>query len=135
MASWYAAKECLAAENPDVFFELLAEDIADADAFWESVVAESTKPRSEYISVRTWVRSVAKGAEEPIVEWVLPGHGPCHGLSTAKTRARRWALARRAVHFEEPARDDYGAVRYLPRSRCGGTGRHGRVRGSSVGSA
>ncbi|MEU6128459.1 ferredoxin, partial [Saccharopolyspora sp. NPDC047091] len=82
-----------------------------------------------YDSVRTWARSVAKGAEELTFEWVLPGHGPYHRLPAAEMRARLRALARRAVHFEEPERDDYGAeVR-------AGAGVHGRHRHRQRGGA
>lgn len=61
-ASFYAIKDCIVAENPNAFFELLAEDIAEADAFWEKVVSESTKPRSEFVAARTWVRAYYDGA-------------------------------------------------------------------------
>ncbi|MCA1184879.1 MULTISPECIES: hypothetical protein [unclassified Saccharopolyspora] len=66
----------------------------------------------------------------------LPGHGPHHRLPAVEMRERMRALARRAARFDEPEREDYGAVRY-ERGRPAppaGTGRHGRIRGSSVGS-
>ncbi|MEQ3553503.1 hypothetical protein WIS52_23780 [Pseudonocardia nematodicida] len=65
-----------------------------------------------YDSVKRWARSVEKGADELTFEWVLPGHGPYHRLPAEQMRQRMRALAKRAVHFEEPEADDYGAVRY-----------------------
>lgn len=60
--AFYELKECIAAEDPNAFFHLLSEDIEEADAFWEKVVAESTKPREEWIGARTYVRAYFDGA-------------------------------------------------------------------------
>jgi glyoxylase-like metal-dependent hydrolase (beta-lactamase superfamily II) len=65
-----------------------------------------------YDSVARWARSVEKGADELTFEWVLPGHGPYQHRSAAEMRQRMRALAQRALHFEEPEFEDYGAVRY-----------------------
>lgn len=57
-ADLYSLKHCVVeAEGDDVFFSLLSEDIAEGDAFWEKVVAESTKPRPEWISAKAYVKA------------------------------------------------------------------------------
>lgn len=58
----YNLKECLAAKDENIFFELFAEDIDEADAFWEQVVAESTKPRKEWVSAKAYVKCYFDGA-------------------------------------------------------------------------
>jgi hypothetical protein len=61
-ASLYALKDCLVAQDSEVFWSLLAEDISAADAFWEQVIAESTRPRSEWVAAKAYVRGYFDGA-------------------------------------------------------------------------
>jgi hypothetical protein len=54
--SFYNLKDCLAAKDENIFFELLSEDIEEADIFWEQVIAESTKPRKDWIAAKAYVK-------------------------------------------------------------------------------
>ncbi|KAJ4392093.1 hypothetical protein N0V93_005715 [Gnomoniopsis smithogilvyi] len=56
-AGVYVLKDCMVAEHGSgVFFDLLADDIAEADKFWKQVVEESSTNVTEYIPARTYVR-------------------------------------------------------------------------------
>lgn len=62
LESLYRLKECIATENENAFFTILAEDIEKADAFWEKVIAESTAPRRKWVASRASVRCYFDGA-------------------------------------------------------------------------
>lgn len=54
-AGLYAFKDCIADENPDNFFDLLSDDIAEGNAFWASVIADSTTDRTQWVPARAYV--------------------------------------------------------------------------------
>ncbi|KAL2206183.1 hypothetical protein CC79DRAFT_1322673 [Sarocladium strictum] len=60
--SLYNLKDCLAAKDENIFFDLFAEDIEEADEFWEKVIAESTKPRKDWIAAKAYVKCYYDGA-------------------------------------------------------------------------
>ncbi|PSR81546.1 hypothetical protein BD289DRAFT_35685 [Coniella lustricola] len=51
----YAFKDCIAGENPDNFYGLLADDLTEANTFWASVIANSTTDRTQWVAARTYV--------------------------------------------------------------------------------
>lgn len=80
--------------------------------FWSHSLADLDLPDSVvYDSIKTWAKSVQKGAEELTFEWVLPGHGSFHHLPAHEMRERMRALGKRAEDFPEQE-VDYGKVRY-----------------------
>ena len=62
LESFYNLKDCLAAQDENIFFDLFSEDIDEADAFWKQVIAESTKPRKDWIAARAYVKCYFDGA-------------------------------------------------------------------------
>ncbi|KAI0484168.1 hypothetical protein GGR56DRAFT_668753 [Xylariaceae sp. FL0804] len=53
----YALKNCIDAEDEGAFFTLLESDIERANAFWATVVAESTADRTQWVPARVWVKA------------------------------------------------------------------------------
>lgn len=51
-AALYALKDCIVADDKDNFFNLLAEDIKESNAFWGQVVQESTTDRTQWVPAR-----------------------------------------------------------------------------------
>lgn len=56
-ADLYALKDCIAADNVNNFFTLLADDIEDSNVFWEKVVDESTADVTGWVPARVYVRA------------------------------------------------------------------------------
>ncbi|KAF8213456.1 hypothetical protein K438DRAFT_1750735 [Mycena galopus ATCC 62051] len=69
----YALKDCIAAENQDDFFALLASDIAESNTFWSTVVNESTTNLTQFIPARTYVTGYFGDAlsATTFAEWTL----------------------------------------------------------------
>ncbi|KAH8891995.1 hypothetical protein GQ53DRAFT_746443 [Thozetella sp. PMI_491] len=72
-ASLYALKDCITAVNPAAFFDLLAEDIEEANVFWDKVVTESTQDRTKWVAARTYVRGYFEGSLSALgfASWTL----------------------------------------------------------------
>ncbi|KAJ8130541.1 hypothetical protein O1611_g3091 [Lasiodiplodia mahajangana] len=51
-ADIYALKDCIASDDKDNFFMILAEDIQQSNAFWDQVVQESTNDRTQWVPAR-----------------------------------------------------------------------------------
>jgi hypothetical protein len=51
-ADLYKLKDCIAADNKDNFFTLLAQDIEQSNDFWAKVVEESTADRTQWVPAR-----------------------------------------------------------------------------------
>ncbi len=49
-------KTGIAAENTRNFFDLLGNDIAEANTFWDKVITESTSDRTKWVPARVYVR-------------------------------------------------------------------------------
>ncbi|KAI1170917.1 hypothetical protein F4777DRAFT_567463 [Nemania sp. FL0916] len=60
-ADLYALKDCIAADNKDHFFTLLADDIEESDDFWEKVVQESTTNRTLWVPARVYTKCYFNG--------------------------------------------------------------------------
>ncbi|KAI8629697.1 hypothetical protein F5Y19DRAFT_431549 [Xylariaceae sp. FL1651] len=60
-ADLYALKDCVAADNEDNFFTLLAEDIEESNAFWDQVVRESTSDRTQWVPARAYLKAYFNG--------------------------------------------------------------------------
>ena len=60
-ADLFDLKDCLTADDPEVFLHLLEDDLQEADAFWEKVVEESSKPRPEWHSTSVYVKAYFGG--------------------------------------------------------------------------
>lgn len=56
-AELYAFKDCILGEGATVFFDLLSQDIEEANDFWDNVVAKSTSDRKQWVAARTYVRA------------------------------------------------------------------------------
>jgi hypothetical protein len=56
-ADLFALEDCIAADNIDNFFTLLAPDIYNSYYFWDKVVSESTTDRTQWKPARVYVRS------------------------------------------------------------------------------
>lgn len=59
----YELKDCIIEETQDerIFFQLLAEDITEADAFWQKVVQESDLNMTSWIAARASVKAYFNG--------------------------------------------------------------------------
>jgi hypothetical protein len=65
LANLYALKDCITADNDHNFFNLLAEDIKEANAFWDQVIRESTADRTQWrparsVSICPWFADSAR---------------------------------------------------------------------------
>jgi len=58
-ADLYALKNCIAADNEDNFFTLLADDIEESNSFWGKVLDESTTDRTKWVAARSVSRPLS----------------------------------------------------------------------------
>ncbi|KAI1123413.1 hypothetical protein F5Y10DRAFT_54542 [Nemania abortiva] len=57
----YALKDCIAADNKNNFFTILAKDIQESNAFWDKVVQESTGDRTQWVPARSYTKGYFNG--------------------------------------------------------------------------